>query len=99
MQSRNAVVVSVCLVGALLGAPVMQLDVADPASIAALARDLDGRPIDLLIDNAGIFPRVDRLAEADFDDVAQTLAVNAIGPMRVTQALLPNLERGERLPW
>ncbi len=78
-----------------LGVRVLQLDVADPASIAGLASKLEGQPIDLLINNAGIFPRVNTLADTDFDDVAQTLEVNLIGPMRVTLALLPNLRRAE----
>jgi NAD(P)-dependent dehydrogenase (short-subunit alcohol dehydrogenase family) len=78
-----------------LGVRVMQLDVADGASVERLARDLEGEPIDLLINNAGIFPRVSTLAEVDFSDVERTLAVNTIGPMRLTRALLPNLRRGE----
>jgi NAD(P)-dependent dehydrogenase (short-subunit alcohol dehydrogenase family) len=77
-----------------LDVQVVALDVADPESVAALASALDGQPIDLLINNAGIFPRVNSLAEADFEDVARTYAVNTIGPMRVTRALLPNLKRG-----
>jgi NAD(P)-dependent dehydrogenase (short-subunit alcohol dehydrogenase family) len=74
---------------------VATLDVADPASIDALARSLQGRPIDLLINNAGIFPRVRGIEEIDFDDYAQTLVVNTVGPVRVTRALLPNLRAGE----
>ena len=34
------------------------------------------------------------MAETDFDDVAKTLTVNTIGPMRVTRHLLPNLRLG-----
>jgi NAD(P)-dependent dehydrogenase (short-subunit alcohol dehydrogenase family) len=74
---------------------VLQLDVANAESVAALARSLKGQPIDLLINNAGIFPRVSSLAEVDFDDVARTLEVNTVGPMRVTRALLPNLRAGK----
>jgi NAD(P)-dependent dehydrogenase (short-subunit alcohol dehydrogenase family) len=77
-----------------LGVKVLQLDVADADSIEALTATLEGRPIDLLINNAGIFPRVSILAEVDFDDVERTYAVNTIGPMRVTRALLPNLRLG-----
>ena len=40
--------------------------------------------------NAGSF------AETDFAQIDQTFAVNTLGPMRVTQALLPNLRSGER---
>jgi NAD(P)-dependent dehydrogenase (short-subunit alcohol dehydrogenase family) len=74
---------------------VMQLDVADPGSIERLAKKLQEQPIDLLINNAGIFPRVDTLAEVDFDDVTRTLEVNTVGPMRVTRALLDNLRAGK----
>lgn len=78
-----------------LSVEIFALDVADPASIDALAQSLDGRPIDLLINNAGIFPRVGKIDEIDFDDYSRTLAVNTLGPVRVTRALLPNLRRGE----
>ena len=78
-----------------LGVRVLQLDVADPASVDRLATDLEGEAVDLLINNAGIFPRVNTLSEVDFEEVSRTIAVNALGPMRVTRALLPNLRRGE----
>ena len=74
---------------------VLQLDVTDSSSIARMVGALDGQPIDLLINNAGIFPRVNTLDETNFDDVARTLEVNLIGPMRVTRALLPNLRKGQ----
>lgn len=77
------------------GAKVLQLDVTDADSIAALAAALDGTAIDLLINNAGIFPRESKLENVDFDDYAAMLAVNTIGPARVTQALLPNLRAGD----
>lgn len=77
-----------------LEARVVQLDVTDAASVERLAATLEGVPIDLLINNAGIFPMATTVPEIDFDDIARTLAVNTVGPMRVTQALLPNLRAG-----
>ncbi len=75
---------------------VEQLDVADPASVAALAERLDGVPIDILINNAGMFDRDDVTIDAvDFGTMEQTFAVNTFGPLRVTQALLPNLRAGK----
>lgn len=79
-----------------LSVEVAQLDVADQASVDALAKSLEGRPIDLLINNAGIFPRVNTIEEVNFDDYSRTLAVNTVGPVRVTGALLPNLRLGEK---
>jgi NAD(P)-dependent dehydrogenase (short-subunit alcohol dehydrogenase family) len=78
-----------------LGVRVMQLDVADAGSVAALAAALDGAPVDLLINNAGIMDRDSSSIEnVDFDSVERVLAVNTIGPMRVTKALLGNLRSG-----
>lgn len=79
-----------------LSVEVAQLDVADPDSIAALAASLEGRPIDMLINNAGIFPRVNKIEEIDFDAYSRTLEVNTVGPVRVTRALLPHLRMGDR---
>ncbi len=78
-----------------LGVRVLQLDVADDASVARLARDLGEQPLDLLINNAGIMDRNQSLEEADVAAMARVLDVNALGPMRVTKALLPALRRGQ----
>ncbi len=76
---------------------VEALDVSDAASIEALAKRLDGMPIDILVNNAGIFYRDDTsIDKVDFAQMEQTLAVNTLGPLRVIQALLPNLRKGER---
>ena len=77
------------------GADVMQLDVTDQESVDQLARDLGARPIDLLINNAGILPLMWKLEDVDFEKFNQTLAVNTVGPVRVTKALLPNLRAGK----
>ena len=74
---------------------VVQLDVADQQSVDRMAAELAGQPIDLLINNAGIFPRVGTIEEIDFDDYNRTLSVNTVGPVRVTRALLPNLREGK----
>ncbi len=77
------------------GATILELDVLDQSTIDALVESLDGQPIDLLINNAGIFPRVSSINEVDFDDYARTLAVNTTGPARVTQALLSNVAQSK----
>ncbi len=78
-----------------LDVKVLQLDVTDRASIDSLAASLDGHAIDLLINNAGIFPRVGAIAEVNADDYTRTLMVNTLGPVLVTQALMPNLEASD----
>jgi len=71
---------------------VLPLDVGDDASVAAFAQALGGRPVDILINNAGISgPERQSTLDMDFPGFLQTLNVNTLGPLRVTQALLPNL--------
>jgi NAD(P)-dependent dehydrogenase (short-subunit alcohol dehydrogenase family) len=61
-----------------------------------LARRVAGVPLDLLIQNAGIL-RNESLEDLDVDSIRQQIEVNALAPLRVTQALLPNLKRGAKL--
>jgi len=75
---------------AALGATVEELEVTDDASVASLAERLEGKPIDLLINNAGILRR-DRIESFEPETVLRQFDVNALGPLRVTRALLPNL--------
>jgi len=77
-----------------LAVRVVQLDVTDPQSVERMAQELSGTPIDLLINNAGIQPLMWTLEEVDFAAFERALAVNAVGPVRVTRALLPNLRAG-----
>jgi NAD(P)-dependent dehydrogenase (short-subunit alcohol dehydrogenase family) len=79
-----------------IGVRVEQLDVADPSSVSALAKKLENVPIDILINNAGILQgRESNLETLNFDELAESFAVNASGPLRVSQALLPNLRKGK----
>ncbi|MBX3353810.1 MAG: SDR family oxidoreductase [Phycisphaeraceae bacterium] len=72
----------------------LRLDHADPESVRALARTLGDRPIDLHINNAGVGDEPGTLDDLDCDALETFFRVNAIGPMRVTQALLPNIRAG-----
>ena len=79
------------------GVHVLQLDVTDAASVAAMAKALEKQPVDLLINNAGVGVAIDggpKLSELELADFEHVMQVNAFGPVRVTQALLPNLRLG-----
>jgi len=78
---------------AIAGVAWAPLDVADPAGQRALAEAARGRPLDLLVCNAAIYPaRADRLddgfAAADW---AGAFAVNVTGVFLTVQAHLPRL--------
>ena len=76
---------------------MMRLDVADLASHAALGEALGGRPLDVLVCNAGV--NLDKgmaLADGTAELFARSFAVNATGVFLAVQALLPNLRAGTR---
>ena len=74
---------------------LVELDVASPASIAALPAQLAKAGItalDVLINNAGVIgPKRQSTLDMDFDGFAETLAVNTLAPLRVAQVALPLL--------
>jgi NAD(P)-dependent dehydrogenase (short-subunit alcohol dehydrogenase family) len=72
---------------------IESLDVADAASIDGLGARLAGRPIDILIHNAGISGGVpaQMLGRMDYGVFRQVLEVNAVGPMHLSEKLLPNI--------
>ncbi len=80
--------------GTETGIEFQPLEVADPASISALAARLTGRPLDVLVNNAGVrspLSGLDRLQPEEFLDV---LRINTLGPLLLTRALRANLRLG-----
>jgi NAD(P)-dependent dehydrogenase (short-subunit alcohol dehydrogenase family) len=74
---------------------VQPLDVANKDSIAALAVALDGQPIDIVINNAGISgPRKQSAGEIDPEGWLDTFRVNTVAPVLVAQALRKNVKLG-----
>ena len=68
---------------------VMQLDAADDASVEKFVRELGDQPVDLFINNAGIY------GPSEFDREAwlDLFNVNVIGPVRLATALKDNVAR------
>ncbi|WP_087464666.1 SDR family oxidoreductase [Oleiphilus messinensis] len=75
---------------------VSGIDVSDPESITQLKQQLEGIPLDILINNAGIL-RNERLGSLNFSDMQQQFEVNTLGPLRVTEALMGNLSEGSKV--
>lgn len=73
------------------------IDLENVAGPERLCRALEGRSIDLLINNAGMYVGADELAKLKIGDVRQSFEVNTLIPMRVCQALLPLLKGGAKV--
>ena len=78
--------------GRSAGAPVT-LDVTQPADHTDMARTLDGKAVDLLVCNAGVYLDKGEALETGYaaDLWAQTFAANVTGVFLTVQSLLPNL--------
>jgi len=101
LRRRGDEVVAVCRTSSpeldQLGADVVTgVDVTSEPGVARLTRHLGKKPLDLVILNAGIL-RASGLEDLDLADVSEQLAVNAVAPLRIAHALLPNLHRGSKL--
>lgn len=72
------------------------VDVADPEGVERLRAALDGQALDVLVNCAGIL-RPDRLDSLDYGAMLDQYRVNALGPLRVTAALLDNLQQGAKV--
>lgn len=75
---------------------VHALDVGSRDGVRALAKSLAGEPIDVLVNNAGVYGG-DRQGFGKVDDGAwdATIRTNALGPLMVTEALIANVAAGE----
>jgi len=76
---------------------ILPLDVTDEASVTNFIASLAGKPIDILINNAGTLGGEQQSASImDYDAWAQAFAINTIAPFRLTVGLLANLKQSPR---
>ncbi len=86
------------------GLELHALNVADFATIDQLAATLAGRPIDVLLNNAGVFgpqPIADRdprqmFGSMDYDIWAEVLRVNLMAPMKMAEAFVTHVAASEQ---
>ncbi|WP_299591850.1 SDR family oxidoreductase [uncultured Microbulbifer sp.] len=68
------------------------LDVTDYDQMADLARDLDGRTLDILVSNAGYYgPKGVGLGSVDVDEWRKVLEANTIAPYKLVETFYPML--------
>ncbi|WP_075187095.1 SDR family oxidoreductase [Teredinibacter haidensis] len=95
---RGANVVALCRTASIAleekGVTVIEgIDVTSAASMEKLQQRLQGVSVDILINNAGLLES-ETLSAMNFETILRQFEINAMGPLRVTTALLPNLANG-----
>jgi len=81
-----------------IGGTPIRCDVTVAADVASLAAEVAalGRPVHVLVNNAGGALGLDLVESSPVEDWQRMYESNVIGSLRVTQALLPALESSER---
>ena len=76
---------------------VHQLDITDDAAVRAFAQKVKalGRPVNVLVNNAGVL--LDPEPEANADKIRRTFAVNVFGLVALTEQLLPLMSKGAHI--
>jgi len=72
------------------------IDISSDADIAKLKAAVGSRKLSLLMNNAGVLYN-EGLDSMDFSTIEQQWQVNALAPLKVTYALLGNLEKGSKI--
>jgi NAD(P)-dependent dehydrogenase (short-subunit alcohol dehydrogenase family) len=73
-----------------------KLDVTNGLKVASLARELAEEPLDLLINNAGVYGPRTGFGETDYEEWANVLQVNTLAPLRMVERFVGLIEKGER---
>lgn len=74
---------------------VYSLDVAAHEQVENLSRELSNESIDLLINNAGIYPtsRSDGFGKTDYNAWARAFHINAMAPLKMVESFIPQVTR------
>ena len=76
---------------------IVRYDAAQADAPAQVKQALDGRPVDLLLANAGASgDRSQTLGSLDMEDVLQLLRVNALAPLKLAEVLSDNVAGSQR---
>jgi NAD(P)-dependent dehydrogenase (short-subunit alcohol dehydrogenase family) len=73
---------------------IYPLDVANFTQIESLASHLSNSTIDLLINNAGIYPD-SSFGDVDTDDWLEAFKINSIAPLKMATAFLPHIAKSQ----
>jgi NAD(P)-dependent dehydrogenase (short-subunit alcohol dehydrogenase family) len=75
---------------------IEEIDVTRKESIDRLVAALQGKEIDLLINNAGVL-KDDIFGSLDIESLRLQMEINAFAPLLLCEALLPNLKPGSKI--
>jgi NAD(P)-dependent dehydrogenase (short-subunit alcohol dehydrogenase family) len=77
---------------------IEKLDVTSDRQVKNIADKYRGQPIDVVLNNAGIYGTLEKqtLGSFDFEEAKRVIDVNALGSLRVSVALLDNVQASDQ---
>ena len=83
---------------------VYSLDVEDLNSIESLAKELQNKPIDVLLNVAGYYGKsivsepggLQEFGDTDYDDWLRIVKINIFAPMKICESFIQNIELGKQ---
>lgn len=81
--------------GSVGAVTLRKLDVTDGLRVASLAREMADEPIDILLNNAGIYGPRTGFGEIDYDEWPPVLATNVLAPMRMAERFVEHVAASE----
>ncbi len=73
---------------------ILALDVGDFAQIDALALQLKHESIDLLLNNAGVYP-ASSFGDTNYDEWADGFKINSMAPLKMAEAFVQHISRSQ----
>mgnify|MGYP000337832518 FL=1 len=74
---------------------ILQVDVVEPNAGENISNFLNGEPIDLFLNNAGVIgPGTQRFGGVTSPDWLEVLKVNLVAPLLISQSLIKNIDKG-----
>ena len=92
-QPQSAVALQ-ALAAAHSNVEILALDVADFEQIDVLALQLKDTAIDVLINNAGVYPS-SSFGDVDYNDWAEGFKINSMAPLKMAEAFVQHVTRSQ----
>lgn len=75
---------------------IPDVDISDGGSVKKIKETIEDLPLDIIINNAGILKH-DEFKKINYDELIEQFCVNALGPLRISEALEANLSKGSKV--
>lgn len=100
-KSRGYAVIGVCRetsaeLDTLASRVIQGIDLTRESDVRSVADALKETTIDLLINNAGLL-QDEKLGSIDFDSIRTQMEINSYAPLRLVEALVPQIPHGGRI--